>query len=247
MLRLADYDDPLIGRPLALYDTISDDNGDPQAVDVVYLVEGKMTSRLANCRAGTALDVWGPLGNGFSQGPVDHLVMVAGGIGHTPLLALAKEHLGQKRYGIKRANVSAHQKKLAKRVTLCYGAKTKSLFSGVEDFEAAGVKMRLSTDDGSVGRRGLVTEVLEDCLQDKFKSVHVACCGPEPMMKAVAKIAMLRKVSCEVSLETPMACGIGICFSCVTQVQQEDGDWDYQRTCIDGPVFPAEKIHWELK
>jgi dihydroorotate dehydrogenase electron transfer subunit len=63
-------------------------------------------------------------------------------------------------------------------------------------------------------------------------------------MEAIAHVAAQRGVACEVSLETPMACGIGICFSCVVKVRQADGGWDYKRTCVDGPIFPAEKIEW---
>ncbi len=96
MLRLAGCNDPLLGRPLALYDTVlSDGNrGEPVGIDVVYLVLGKMTSRLARMLPGQELDVWGPLGNGFPPQQAEHLVMVAGGIGQTPFPALAREHLG---------------------------------------------------------------------------------------------------------------------------------------------------------
>ena len=73
---------------------------------------------------------------------------------------------------------------------------------------------------------------------------RIACCGPEPMMEAVSAIAKQRSVPCEVSLETPMACGIGICFTCVAKVTQEDGNWDFQRTCIEGPVFDSQRIVW---
>ena len=244
MLRLADCDDPLIGRPLALYDTVPDLDGQPAAIDVVYLVAGKMTSYLARCGAGQALDVWGPLGNGFSQSPVDHLIMVAGGIGHTPLLALAQQILGKKTYGSVGNGANSIPARLAGRVTLCYGAKDAGYLSGIEDFKAAGVEVRLATDNGSAGRHGFVTDLLRESVQEEAGSVRVACCGPEPMMEAVAEITNARRVPCEVSLETPMACGIGICFTCVARVRQEDGSWDYKRTCVDGPVFAAENVCW---
>ena len=78
MLRLTGCDDPLLGRPLALYDTVVSADGEPVGIDIVYLVMGKMTSRLAQYRPGQSLDVWGPLGNGFPPQPIEHLVMVAG-------------------------------------------------------------------------------------------------------------------------------------------------------------------------
>ena len=87
----------------------------------------------------------------------------------------------------------------------------------------------------------LVTEVAGQVLDDSPQA-RVVCCGPEPMMAAMARIAADRKVPCEVSLETPMACGIGICFSCVAKIRQDDGSWDYRRTCLEGPVFPAAKV-----
>ena len=73
---------------------------------------------------------------------------------------------------------------------------------------------------------------------------QVVCCGPEPMMEAVAEVASAHSTPCDVSLETPMACGIGICFSCVVKTIQDDGSWDYKRTCVEGPVFDAKRIVW---
>lgn len=74
--------------------------------------------------------------------------------------------------------------------------------------------------------------------------MHVACCGPEPMMAAVAGWCSARDVGCSVSLEEPMACGVGICFTCVARVRDAAGGWDYRRTCVEGPVFPASSIVW---
>ena len=239
MLRLACCDDPLIGRPLALYDTAAAADGSPLAIDVVYLVKGKLTSRLQALRPGQLLDVWGPLGNGFLPRPADHLIMVAGGIGQTPFLALAKEYLGRKQYGDPARFVPP-----AKKVTLCYGARSAGYLAGIEDFLQAGIDVRICTDDGSRGTKGLVTCLLPDAIGKTPSRIRIVCCGPEPMMAAVAQIARDAKVPCEVSLETPMACGIGICFTCVAKVRDESGQWDYKRTCVEGPVFDAEQIEW---
>lgn len=239
MLRLADWNDPLIGRPLALYDTFCDESGAAAGIDVVYLVKGKFTSRLVRCLPGQEVEVWGPLGNGFPADPVDHLIMVAGGIGQTPFVALAKEYLGRRRYGVPPREFAS-----SKRVTFCYGARTAEYLAGVEDFEREGVEVRISTDDGSRGHHGLVTDVLEQVLRENDAEHRIVCCGPEPMMEAVAKMAHSFGAPCQVSLETPMACGIGICFTCVAKVRDESGDWDYKRTCVDGPVFEAGKIVW---
>ena len=95
MLKITDRDDPLIGRPLAVFEITPDENGVPTDLDAVYLVKGNLTTRLVDVRAGQTLDVWGPLGNGFLPQPTRHLIMVAGGIGQTPFVTLAKEYLGQ--------------------------------------------------------------------------------------------------------------------------------------------------------
>jgi dihydroorotate dehydrogenase electron transfer subunit len=239
MLRLAGWDDPLLGRPLALYDTVTDAEGQPIGIDVVYLVVGKLTGHLAEFHPGEKLELWGPLGNGFSPQPTDHLIMVAGGIGQTPFVALGREHLGGRRYGQTPREVPVCQ-----RVTLCYGARSKEFLAGLDDFAAAGVDVQISTDDGSAGHHGLVTDLLTDVLATTSGDRRVVCCGPEPMMEAVSKVARQVIVPCQVSLETPMACGIGICFSCVTKVRTDGDKWDYKRTCVDGPVFDAEQIVW---
>ena len=240
MMRIPCCDDPLLGRPFALYDTVVDCEGTPVGLDIVCLVVGKMTGRLEQAKPGEVLEVWGPLGNGFSAEPTEHLIMVAGGIGQTPFLALGRQFLGGREYGQPARKVSCSSS-----VTLCYGVRSKNLLAGADDFRQCGIDLRISSDDGSVGHHGLVTELLEQALDEQpAEKCRVACCGPEPMMEAVAKIAQQRSVACEVSLETPMACGIGICFSCVVKTEQADGGWDYKRTCVEGPVFDAGKIVW---
>ncbi len=241
MLRLGGCDEPLLGRPLALYDTVLSPAGEPTWLDVVYLVSGKFTGRLSVSTQGQSLEVWGPLGNGFAPQAADHLIMVAGGIGQTPFLALAAEHVGRRSYGKPARIVRQPQ-----RITLCYGARSAAYFAGVEDFRKLGIDVRLSTDDGSAGLHGFVTDLLRQVLDESAdrSATRIACCGPERMMAAVAKMAHQYSVPCQVSLETPMACGIGICFTCVAKVRQPDGSWDYKRTCVEGPIFDAELIEW---
>ncbi len=240
MVRLAGLDDPLLGRPLALYDVVLDAAGRPTAIDVVHLVLGKMTALLALAKPGDELDVWGPLGNGFPPEPTEQLIMVAGGIGQTPLLALGQEYLGRRKYGNPPRAVPP-----AKKVTLCYGVRTAALAAGVNDFRAAGFDVRLASDDGTLGHHGFVTKLLQDALAETADTNRlVVCCGPEPMMESAAEQCHAAAVRCLVSLETPMACGIGICFSCVAKVRQPDGGWDYQRTCVEGPIFDAAKLEW---
>ncbi len=240
MLRLAGCDDPLLARPLALYDTVLSSNAEPVGLDIVYLVAGKFTWQLASFCVGQQVTLWGPLGNGFSSQTAEHLIMVAGGIGQTPFMALAAEHRGLKQYGD-----SARSAARPKQITLCYGARRADYLAGVDDFRMLGIDVRISTDDGSAGHHGFVTDVLREVLDEQSNSSQqIVCCGPERMMEAVTKIAKERGVPCQVSLETPMACGIGICFTCVAKVRQPIGGWDYKRTCVEGPVFNAADLVW---
>ncbi len=237
MIRLAGFTDPMLGRAFALYNV----DTDRSAVDIVYVVHGKMTTALASRQPGDIAEVGGPLGNGFqSDNPLEELILVAGGIGQTPFLATGKEALGKACYG-----TDDRQPLKAENVTLCYGVRNESFLAGVEDFRSTGMELRIASDDGSVGHHGLVTDLLqEEITRTEGKRRLVLCCGPEPMMQAVAELCTALDVPCQVSLETPMACGIGICFSCVAKVIQPDGDWDYKRTCVEGPVFDAAKIVW---
>ena len=235
MLRWPGTTDPLLGRPFALYDTFLDEQGQPAGLDVVYLVVGKLTGLLTRLRPGDPVEVWGPLGNGFSNlDGLDHVGLVAGGIGQTPFLAYARWLLGGRGYGGQPA------RRGAERVSLFYGVRTADLAAGVADFQAAGATVYLASDDGSVGYRGFVTQLLEQHEPPQ----HLLGCGPEPMLRALAELAQRWHVPCHLSLETPMACGIGVCFSCVTRVRTADG-WDYRRVCSDGPVFDATLLAWE--
>jgi dihydroorotate dehydrogenase electron transfer subunit len=236
MLRLPGRTDPLLGRPFALYDTVLDDGGRPVGVDVVYLVVGKMTGLLAEVGHGEQVEVWGPLGNGFPD--LDgrkHVGLVAGSIGQTPFLAHVRDLLGARGYGGRPA------RRMVDRVSLFYGVRTAELAAGVEDFRAAGAEVELASDDGSLGYHGYVTQLLEQ----HSALDHLVGCGPEPMLHALAKLAARRGTPCHVSLETPMACGVGVCFSCVTRVKTADG-WDYRRVCMDGPVFDAAGLAWDV-
>src|SRR5207248_2297560 len=202
MLRIPGGTDPLLGRPFALYDTVLDGHGEPVAVDVVYLVVGKMTGLLAHLKPGDALEAWGPLGNGFPDlGGVEHVSLVAGGIGQTPFLAHVRDLLGIRGYGGRPA------RRQCDRVSLYYGVRTADLAAGVDDFRTAGAAVHLASDDGSLGFHGYVTQLLEQHLGEGGPR-HLVGCGPEPMLHALADLARRRGLPCHVSLETPMACGV---------------------------------------
>jgi len=237
MVRDPRVTDPMLGRPFALFDVWDDEAGQPAGVDLGYLVVGKMTTLMTSWRPGDPVEVWGPLGNGFPVPECNRLVMVAGGIGQTPFLAVGREALGARAYGEPARPCTSPES-----VRLLYGARSTEFLAGLDMFEAAGIPVSVSTDDGSAGHAGFVTELLQSELASDAPPDAIYSCGPEPMMAAVAKIAADAGVPCWLSLETPMACGFGICFSCVTEVRLDDGTSDYRRTCVEGPVFRAEKL-----
>jgi dihydroorotate dehydrogenase electron transfer subunit len=246
MIRAPGVTNPLLARPFALYDTWLDQSGRPAGIDIVYLVVGKMTDLMSTWVAGDRVEIWGPLGNGFPQAAAGRLLLVAGGIGNTPFPAVAREALGLRTYG----RAPGASKSRPEQVTICYGVRSAEYFAGLDDFAALGIDVRLATDDGSRGHQGFVTDLVSQALGeaprsdrgDRPESAVIYCCGPEPMMHSVARLAARQKIPCWLSLETPMACGFGACFSCVTRVRQEDGTWDYRRVCVEGPIFPADTL-----
>jgi dihydroorotate dehydrogenase electron transfer subunit len=250
MVRIPGRHDPLLARPLAVYECAADDHDEPHGrptpqagppprrdlrfADFIYAVHGRFTTALKDMPVGAELLLWGPLGNGFREPAAPHLVLVAGGIGQTALLALGRRFLAGAGAGA-----------APRRVTACWGARRAGLFGGLEDYRASGFDVHLATLDGSAGLRGNVVDLLEARLAGvAAETVHVACCGPDAMMAAVSRWTGERGIPCEVSLETPMACGIGICFTCVARVRDDAGGWDYRRTCVEGPVFDATRIVW---
>jgi len=241
MIRPVNGSDPLLGRPFALYDTIDGADGTPECIDFVYHVIGKMTGLMSGWTGGEEVEMWGPLGNGFPRPAAKHLLYVGGGIGYTPVLAVAREALGERRYG----DPSREPEKIADRVTLLYGVRSLLYRADLSDLERLGDRLaiRLATDDGSEGHHGLVTDLLEESLSGNDRPDAVYCCGPVPMMHAVARLCESAGVDCWLSLESPMACGFGACFSCVTRVKTGDAEgWDYRRTCVEGPVFAAREL-----
>jgi dihydroorotate dehydrogenase electron transfer subunit len=240
--------DPLLGRPLALYEVVRDEMGRPTAFDVVYLVVGRGTAALSQRRPGERLSVWGPLGNGFGPPPPGPVLFVAGGIGQTPFLALGRWWLGQAHYGDgdeKPETTTEHgEGAFAASAILLYGVRTSALLAGVDDFHRAGIEVELATDDGTAGHHGFVTDLLARRLARGDRPAKVVGCGPPGMLAALARLVEKHDVPCDVSLENQMACGFGVCFSCVVPIRQADGSTDLRRVCLEGPVVSAKRVDW---
>lgn len=243
MIRPATGSDPLLGRPLAVYDVGRGPSGQAETVTVVYQVFGRGTGRLSQMSASDQVRIWGPLGHSFSaQAPSSGPVwFVAGGIGYTPFLALGKWWQGKAQYG---SNVPAAT--APPEIEMIYGARTSDMMPPLDDFTAAGLSVRHCTDDGSLGHHGRVTDLMTHLAEAAPARLPklVVTCGPEPMMAAVARWCAAREIACQVSLENQMACGFGACFSCVAPIRQADGEVDLRRVCLEGPIFDAAQVAW---
>ena len=207
---------PVLGRAFSLVET-----GATAAVLVRAVGDG--TRRLVALEPGDTLSVLGPLGHGFAAlEPGRAAVLVAGGVGVAPIAFLAE----------RLAAAGA-------RPTILFGARTAGDLPLRERLAAAG-DLVVTTEDGSVSERGLVTAPLERLLSAR-RDVQVFACGPEPMLEAVAKLAVAASTPCQVALESPMACGMGTCKGCA--VLSASGDYKY--VCSDGPVFDSAAIWGE--
>jgi dihydroorotate dehydrogenase electron transfer subunit len=246
MIRPHGGTDPLLGRPLALYDVGLNDAGEPTSIELVYLVQGNGTRGLSRLGQGDRVDIWGPLGNSFPRvsGEADfrHVMLLAGGIGQTPFVTVAKELLGKQTYG-----TSPIDRPVVEKVSFIWGTRTASALVGLSDFQKLGIDVHVATEDGSAGMRGRVTDVAKRLIDQGASPTAIFSCGPEPMLEAVSKLGETNQIPTWVSLETKMACGYGVCFSCVCPVKDDKVavGWDYSRVCIEGPVFPSSSIAWE--
>lgn len=243
MIRSAWGNDPLLGRPLAVYDVQRDASGQSESIDVIYQIFGRGTKRLSQMMPGESVRIWGPLGHSFASVPdACRIWFVAGGIGYTPFLALAKWWTGSSPFGGQIGKLDATPS-----IKMIYGARSRDLIPPLDDFRDEGIDLQLCTDDGSVGFAGRVTDSMSDVwstLNEDARPDLLVTCGPEPMLAAVAAWAAERNVRCLVSLENQMACGFGACFSCVAPIRQADGSTDLKRVCLEGPIFEAADVAW---
>ncbi len=195
-------------------------------LSVVYKVVGEGTRHLSGLPPGARLDLLGPLGNGFSAAPEDApAVIVAGGYGCAATYLFARSR--------------------SRPCTCLFGGRSAVDLLLLDEFAALGCAVRVSTDDGSAGHRGVVTDLLATTLAG-VPGARVVACGPNPMLRAVAGIALARGVDAELSLDHVMCCGVGACFACVVKLKADNEDgWEYVRTCRKGPVFRARDVIWD--
>jgi dihydroorotate dehydrogenase electron transfer subunit len=226
MVRPAKFQEPLLPRPFSTHRRRGN------SIEILFKVVGKGTKQMADLKPGDLLEVRGPLGKGFQVDLSKEPVLVAGGMGVAPLLFLAESlH-----------NLPKWPFKFPAKILL--GAKTKKELYCLKEFERACVEVLVATEDGSSGQRGLVTDLLKKLFPKKESTISLYTCGPNPMLKAVARWAVQRKVSCQVSLESRMACGLGACLGCVVAKKSQAGI-SYVNVCQEGPVFQANEIVWD--
>ncbi|HEK85572.1 MAG: dihydroorotate dehydrogenase electron transfer subunit [Candidatus Saccharicenans sp.] len=222
MIKVSETTSPLLRRPLSLHYRSN------QEVEIFFQATGMGTELLSKKKAGETLDILGPLGRGFSLNKEfkgKEVFCVGGGRGIAPLFFLAKE-----------------LQLLGARPTIFYGGKTSGDLPLRSKLEEAGLEIKISTDDGSTGFRGLVTSLVENELQSQ-KPAFVYACGPEAMMKKLSEICLKNELSAEFSLESIMGCGIGACWGCVRPFRK-NGEIHYLKVCQDGPVFHSREIVW---
>ena len=208
----------LLRRPISICDV----DREGKTFDIVFQIKGLGTELLSQKPVGSEVDLIAPLGKGFDvSAAYKNIAVVGGGIGIFPLLYLLKSSKAEKKSAF-------------------LGFRNKDFIVLEKEFRSVTDAYGISTDDGSAGHHGLVTDLLEQAL-DRDKLDLIYTCGPMPMIKKVMDIAAARGVKCQVSLEQRMGCGIGACLVCACKTKLGD-EWEYSHVCKDGPVFWSEEV-----
>lgn len=211
--------DPLLRRPFSIYDVAAASG----TISLLYRMVGKGTGLLAAVKEQAYVDVMGPLGRGFTlPDKPENIVMVGGGVGVAPLLYLGRT-LRERHC----------------QVRLLYGAENAAQLVAESQFAELGIPVLTATMDGSVGQKGLATDLLVG-LDNSGPIDKIYACGPEAMMEVAANWGKARKIWGEVSLEEHMACGVGACLGCARQLQTLAKG--YVKVCLDGPVFNIDEV-----
>ena len=222
---------PLLRRPFSVFEVLRSTDGTPAGITILSKRIGPSTSLIYDARPGQIAACLGPLGRPFAlvDAPSEAW-MVAGGVGLAPFAALAEALRARK-----------------VKTTLFYGARRGDELFYLDLFRKLDVELVLTTEDGSAGERGRVIAPLDRRLATRAPDAPVTlyACGPEGMLAATAKTAAQYSRPCQVSVERIMGCGMGGCYSCVVPMLGDDGKFHHVRSCIAGPVLPADQIRWD--
>jgi len=219
---------PLLRRPFSICGRL-DESGDPIGIELLIKVVGSGTRLLSSMRAGDPVSLLGPLGHGFRvESDFKKIYLAAGGIGVAPIRFLAADLISR----------GVHPDDCR----LFLGGRSRMDLLCREDFKALGISVSVTTDDGSDGDQCLITDPLEIAIQDRRPDIVYAC-GPHGMLACIAGIAERRQVRCQVSIETMMACGMGVCLGCAVESRRQQDT--YLHACIHGPVFNVEDLSFE--
>jgi len=217
MIEVGNSYDPLLKRPFSYFRKTE------EGIQFLYTIKGKGTSLMKDFKQGRIININGPLGTGYPKPEKGYTpLLVAGGIGIASIFSLTET--------------------FAKKALILYGARNKDEIFVLNELKALTDELIISTDDGSLGEKGTVIDVLNDFLtrQSSLATRHLLyACGPKPMLEAISKIATDNGIKGYVSLEENMACGFGACLGCA--VKTING---YKRVCKEGPVFSMEGIIW---
>jgi dihydroorotate dehydrogenase electron transfer subunit len=222
-------------------------------LDIIHRVVGVGTDWMANLKQGDEVFILGPLGNCFElPAAASEAILVGGGVGIPPMIYLAEALAGRKATAFCGA-LSRDLLPLKITGEAAAGEQVEAR-PVIEEFSRHGIASVITTDDGSFGFRGFVTQALEKYLDATSPGAGkmIYTCGPEPMMKRVADIAAARGIDCQIAVERAMACGMGTCQSCCIRVRKPDPnkpplvgrDWCYRLACTDGPVFRGADLLW---
>lgn len=215
-------DGQLLRRPISVSEAIASGSGPEDVVSIIFEVRGEGTKWLSQRMLGDKLDVLGPLGNGFDFNQSGRYLLVGGGIGIPPLIGCANELC---------SNSIA---------VLGYRSEDKAIPWVIDRFRGRCQETVVCTDDGSLGRYGFVDSQVYDILAKDKDFTSILVCGPKPMLKSVANVASEFGISCQVSMEERMACGVGACLGCA--IRMKDGTMKH--VCKDGPVFNWSEVDW---
>ena len=219
-LQIPRLNERILRRPFSIY------QADAEGVSVLYKAVGRGTEAMRHLAVGDTVNIIGPLGNGYPEAAEGKLpVLVAGGYGNAALYLKAKE--------------------LKTRGVAFFGGRSEIDILCIKEFEALGWDVRPTTDDGSIGTRGLVTAAFDPWMAEQdIENLELFVCGPNPMLKAMGDRAIEHGFTAWLSIDKHMACGVGACLTCVIKKKTDDG-WEWSRCCNDGPIYEAREVLWD--